>query len=42
MDNNGFGVLDISKAGDIMTFRCAYKWKFVKDEKGNQIKTMRL
>ena len=33
---------DISKARDAMTSRCAYKWKFVKNEKGEMMRTMRL
>ena len=42
LGNNGFRILDTSNAESSMTSRYAYKWKLVKDDKGNHIKTMRL
>ena len=35
LGNNCFNILDIAKAENITTSRCACKWKFVEFDKGN-------
>ena len=42
LDNKCFKMQEISKSSNIMTSRFVYKWKFVKNEKGEMERTIRL
>eukprot|EP00959_Pyramimonas_sp_CCMP1952_P403190 8447836-Pyramimonas_sp.AAC.1 len=41
-DNKCFKMQEIARASNIITSRCVYKWKFVKNEKGDMERTIRL